>query len=331
MTTLLRPLVSVVIPAWNAAAHIEHCLSAVLGQDYPLDRMEIIVVDGASDDDTADRARGALADAGLASARVVHNPGATTPSNLNAGLAEATGDYVARVDARSALPADYISRCVAVLEADAEVVVVGGRPVAVAPGAGLVHRGIARSWNQPLPGLSSHRRSSASGPADTVYLGFFRRHELIDAGGWDERFDRNQDFELNRRLGRTGIVWFDAGISVEWVPVPTLGRLWRQNVTFGRWKVRYWRLTGDRPRPRQWVLLAIPPIGAVLAAVALLRSPRLVGGAAVVGSATLVVPSDPRDWATIPERIVAASSTVLTGVAWTLGVWSELLRPRTRS
>ena len=58
-------------------------------------------------------------------------------------------------------------------------------------------------------------------------------------------------------------MWFDASLPVEYVPRTSVRDLYRQYVRFGRWKVRYWRRTGDRPRPRQIGLLVAVPAAAL--------------------------------------------------------------------
>ena len=154
-----------------------------------------------------------------------------------------------------------------------------------------------------------------------MYLGFFRREELVAAGGWDERFERNQDFELNRRLGQAGVVWFEASLPVTYVPVRTLSELWRQYVQFGRWKVRYWRLTGDRPRAGQWLLLAMPVValGSALALVRRFGSRAILPPAVGAGAVLIWKGESP-----VAVRVATIAATGVSGAAWTLGIWLEL-------
>ena len=104
-----------------------------------------------------------------------------------------------------------------------DVVVVGGAQIAVARDEDPTARGIARALNNRWGmGMSRYRRGAPSGPSDTVYLGAFRTEQLEAAGGWDEAFDTNQDFELNRRMGELGIVWFEASLEVGYRPRASL-------------------------------------------------------------------------------------------------------------
>src|SRR6266545_5303700 len=106
------PMVSVVLPIRNEADFIGRALSSVLAQDYPADRLEILVADGGSTDGTrnivhslAARAPGRL--------RLIDNPGRIVPTGLNAALAVATGDVIVRVDGHCEIAPDFVRRAVA--------------------------------------------------------------------------------------------------------------------------------------------------------------------------------------------------------------------------
>jgi GT2 family glycosyltransferase len=323
------PLVSVLIPARNEARDIEHCLERIAAQDYPHERLEVIVVDGGSTDGTGDIARRVLA-AGDFHRWVVHrNPTGGTPSNLNAGLALTTGLYLCRVDARSFVPPEYVRVCSKVLDERPDVAVTGGAQVAVAVGDDPWGVGIARALNNRwLMGLSRYRRAATSGPSDTVYLGAFRTEVLRAAGGWDERFATNQDFELNRRLGGLGLVWFEQGLAVGYRPRASLAQLARQYHRFGRWKARYWSVTGDRPRPRQLALLGAPLASLVGGAVMWWCGPRsrlplVVAAAAGAVAAELRGPTGPRSRDPAAHAVSLAASAVV-GASWLAGAWAGL-------
>jgi glycosyltransferase involved in cell wall biosynthesis len=97
------PLVSVVIPLRNEAAHICKCIDSVLAQDYPPDRLEVIAVDGDSDDATLQVLHGYGEHV-----RVLRNPARIVPTAMNIGIRAARGEIIARVDAHTELAADYI-------------------------------------------------------------------------------------------------------------------------------------------------------------------------------------------------------------------------------
>ncbi|HVX17870.1 MAG TPA: glycosyltransferase [Acidimicrobiales bacterium] len=329
-----EPLVSVVIPARNEVQHLARCLEAVAGQDWPLSRLEVIVVDGESEDGTAELAEQVLATLPFGRTQVVQNPARSTPSNLNMGLAFARGSYICRVDARSLIPPGYVRTCVGVLAAHPDRAVVGGAQVAVPPQPGAVGEGIARALNNRYTmGMSRYRRGASSGPSDTVYLGFFRTEDLRAIGGWNERFGTNQDFELNRRMSTRGSVWFDDSIPVGYIPRATLGDLYRQYRRFGEWKVRYWRETGDKPQPRQLAALAALPVGALavaLGAAAMVARPRFrrsAGVAVWIGAAVSIRPKDrqEKEMAFRSGPVAAIAAMAVSG-GWTVGAWTGLVR-----
>lgn len=327
-------LVTVLIPARNEEADIERCLRAVLAQDHPHDRMEIVLVDGGSTDATATVARSVLA-SGDIPWKIVDNPVGTTPSNLNAGLAVASGEYLCRVDARSIIPVEYVRLCAELLADRSDVVVTGGAQVAVTGSPrtdSAVAAGIARALNNRFTmGGARYRSGAAAGPSDTVYLGAFRTSDLLAADGWNVTFATNQDYELNRRLGQRGVVWFDDRLQVAYIPRRTLRGLWTQYHRFGCWKSVYWRETGDRPQLRQVVPLAGAMTVGVGVVVLLASFPVrgvLTGGAVTSAAALLAVDrlgSPIAERAT--ERVVGAAAIGVVGVAWATGVARGALRP----
>lgn len=322
----MTPLVSVVIPVRNEAVDLRACLEAVLAQDYPHDRIEVLVVDGGSTDGSPELAGDVLSRSDLSWA-VIDNPTGTTPSNLNVGLARASGSILCRVDARSLISVGHVRLCTAALLAEPTRVVVGGGQRAVArPAASVVARGIARALNNRwTTGLARYRRSSAAGPADTVYLGAFFTEALRQVGGWAMELPTNQDFDLNQRLRAHGSVWFDPALTVRYLPRETLGALGRQYFRFGRWKRRYWRLRSTRPTPRQWALLALPPACGALGLVAVIRAP--VPALAVAGTAGILLDAAGGEGrADVRVRAAGLLAGLVSSVSWWAGVIWE--RPR---
>lgn len=325
------PLVTVLIPARNEAGDIAQCLDAILAQDYPHDRLEIVVVDGGSTDTTAAVVAASLTPSDVAW-RVVTNVRGDTPSNLNRGLAAASGSVVCRVDARSLVPPLYVSRCVAVLNGRPDVSVVGGAQVAIARGSDLRSVSIARALNnRRAMGGARYRAEAESGETDTVYLGAFRTDDLRRVNGWDERFATNQDFDLNRRLSIYGLVWFESGIPVGYMPRQSVSRLISQYHRFGQWKVRYWRMTNSAPLRRQRALLAVPIVGAVVGGSMLVVLPNRVRLWAVATMAIAGPLSVDRvghagqagNMPGVPARWLAGVINGLVGLAWFIGIGHE--------
>lgn len=286
-TEARQPSVSVLIPVRNAEATIEAALDSVLSQDYE-GSVEVIVADGSDTPATSELVRRRYP-----TVRLVPNPERTIGFGSNAALRAATGEVAVRCDAHTALPPGYLRRAVETL-ARTGAANVGGRQRPV--GDGPFERAVSMAMTSPLgAGGARHRVGGAEGPADTVYLGVFRREALDAVGGYDPGLERNGDYELNWRLRQRGeTVWFDPGLSVTYRPRGTLRALARQYFDYGRWK----RVVLRRHPPSvRWRQIASPAIvlalagGLVLAlvgapwpALALLSAyvPTLVGAAAVM-------------------------------------------------
>jgi succinoglycan biosynthesis protein ExoA len=282
----MTPRVSVIVPARNEAGTIEACLQSIFAQQVD-GGLEVIVADGRSSDETTELARSL-------GATVVDNPARTTPAALNAALAAAQGSIVVRFDAHGRMPPGYVQASVKALDEEAEAVGVGGwiqveanGPWGRAIGAVLGSRfgiGNARSWREPRP-------NQGRVDVETFPLGCWPTERLRAAGGWDERFLRNQDFELNHRLRTSGgRIIFDPHVWSYYRPRESIRSLARQYWDYGRFKALTVATQPQSLRPRQVapVVLLVTAGAAVLptdigrlARIALLGYGLLVSGVAV--------------------------------------------------
>lgn len=322
------PLVSVVIPTLNEEADIETCIDAVGHQTHPADHIELIVVDGCSEDGTVDRVRRATQRYSFRDVAVVENPVRRTSAGLNRGLERAHGAYLVRVDARSRIPEDYIEVSIGILAEHREIGVVGGAQAAQPRSERLVDVAIARALrNRWSTGLSRYRRSSISQPSDTVWMGVFRPDELRKLGGWAEDVALNEDYDLNSRYRSSGmVVWFQADLRSGYVPRASVLGVAKQYYRFGMVKGISWA-RGGRPSPRQLFLLALP-IGAGAATFGAAR--RLGGWKAVALPPGALVLVDALGNAGPPVplggRLYAAGVIGVYVTSWWTGVWHGLVR-----
>ncbi|MDP8988208.1 MAG: glycosyltransferase, partial [Actinomycetota bacterium] len=252
---------------------------------------------------------------------IAQNPARRTSAGLNIGLGHARGDYVARVDARSRIPTTYVRQCLQRLAHQPEIGVVGGMQVAQARTGGAVEAGIARALrNRWTTGLSRYRRGSSSGPSDTVWMGFFRTEELRARQGWDAAVALNEDYELNHRYRLDGrVVWFDASLRSGYLPRRTLAELARQHFRFGRVKGMSWA-RGQRPAPRQLLLVVAPLAGAIVLRSLLARSGPWSAVAVPASLLALDRLQGDDDEATPLIRLAASAATATIGLSWWSGV-----------
>ena len=197
------PLVSVVVPCRNEERHIAQCLDSILACDFPQERLEILVVDGCSDDGT--RAILARYAERYARIHVLDNPKRITPTALNIGVLAARGEIIMRMDAHVIYPASYISQLVGALE-ETGADNVGGI-IATLPGDdSATARAIAVGLSHPLGVGNSYFRvgSRERRWTDAVSFGCYRRQVFERIGLFDEELVRNQDDEFDLRLIKHG-------------------------------------------------------------------------------------------------------------------------------
>lgn len=320
------PTVSVLVPTLNEATTIAECIRALADQDLGTATMEIIVADGGSSDATVEVARAELAAMPSVRSEVLHNAPGTRPSNLNAALRRAQAPHVCRVDARSRVPKHYVRQCVEVLTERPDVAVVGGRQRAIGVAGDPVSSGIARALNNRWAmGFSRYRFARMSQPSDTVYLGAFRTEQLRASGGWREDLLVNEDFDLCRRMAKVGLVWFDHELAVDYEPRRGLAALGSQYVSFGQWKVRYWRSTGDSPRPRQLALMGVPIVAGAVVLVGLRRYPLRTVALGTVGALTVEGAGTDGPPAGIAARLIGVAGMAMIGGGWLAGIATEAL------
>lgn len=200
------PTVSIVLPCRNEAKYIARCLDTLLATTYPHDRLELLVMDGKSEDAT--RAIVQTYAAKHPWIRLLDNPRKIVPAALNIGIQAATGDVVVRVDAHALYPPEYLPRLVDALQSSGAANV--GGPVVVLPASrSATGRAIAVALAHPFGVGNSWFRIGSAQPrwVDTVAYGCWHRELFAKVGLFDEELVRDQDEEFNyRTVGQGGRV-----------------------------------------------------------------------------------------------------------------------------
>lgn len=220
--------------------------------------------------------------------RVIDNPGRIVSTGLNAALKSARGEIIIRMDAHTEYAPDYVSQCVAAIQATGADNV--GGPW-VARGNDYLSQTIAAAFQSPFAvgGASAHK-PCYEGPIDTVYLGCWRRQAFGRFGCFDEELVRNQDDEHNLRIVRGGgKIWQSQKIRSWYRPRGSLGALFNQYVQYGYWKVR---VIQKHKLPASWRHLVPGAFVFTLAVLALLSvfcflllvAPNLGAGGSVFNS-----------------------------------------------
>lgn len=224
--------VSVVMPVLNEAEHLAAAVDAVLTQQWSAG-MEVVLAVGPSNDGTEQVAHGlAETDPRVV---VVANPSGRTPDALNAAIAATRYPVIVRVDAHTELPPGYIAAAVNTL-ARTGADNVGG--IMWPQGRTAFEQAVAVAMTSPIGvGAASYHTGGDEGPCESVYLGVFRKSALQRVGGYDPRFTRAQDWEMNHRIiDSGGVVWFTPELRVTYRPRPTWRALARQYFQYGQWR-----------------------------------------------------------------------------------------------
>ena len=226
------PPVSVILPILNEERDLSNCISAILQQDYPSD-IEVILALGPSKDKTTQIAEKLSAlDSRI---KLVSNPTGQTAVGLNLAIKMSSNEIICRIDGHSEISKDYVKTAVEILQKK-NAVNVGGLMHADSD-SGL-QRVVAQAMRSKLGvGPSKFHTGGSAGESDTVYLGTYKKSAVLAAGGFDERYIRAQDWELNYRLRKNGgLIWFDPRLQVTYRPRSTFNKLAKQYFQYGRWR-----------------------------------------------------------------------------------------------
>ncbi|RLU94815.1 glycosyl transferase family 2 [Streptomyces griseocarneus] len=232
MTEQQPPAVSVIMPVLNEERHLRTSVRHILEQDYA-GELEVVIALGPSADRTDEIAAELVAEDPRV--HTVPNPTGRTPAALNAAIKASRHPVVVRVDGHGMLSPDYIATAVRLLEET------GAQNV-----GGIMHAEGENDWETAVAaamtsrigvGNAAFHTGGAAGPAETVYLGVFRREALEQQGGYNEEFIRAQDWELNFRIREAGgLIWFSPELKVSYRPRPTVKALAKQYKDYGRWR-----------------------------------------------------------------------------------------------
>ncbi len=332
-----HPLVTIVVPCRNEERYIVECLDSILACDYPSDRLEVLVVDGMSDDGT----RTVLAHYATRNplVRILDNPRRITPVALNLAIRAARGEVIVRMDAHVVYPRNYVSRLVAALDefgADNVGAVLRTLPA----NQTAMGKAIAIGMSHPFGVGTSYFRIGTDQPrwVDTIAFFCIRRATFDRVGMFDEELIRHQDGEFNARLIKSGgrILLIPDVVSYYYARA-TLRQVGRMFYQYGYFKPLVAKKLGRFMTVRQ----LIPPgfvLGLVVTGVAaLLWKPALILFGLVAGSyAGIVLGSAVQTALKQGPAVGAALATVLPviHVSYGVGFWRrvvELLLPSRRT
>ena len=325
--------VSVVIPVLNEGASLEGVVRALLGQEYPADMFEVILVDGGSTDETLSiafelgRSR--------SNVKLFPNPARLSSAGRNAGARAARGDVVMFVDGHCEVPDRFL------LSSLSELVRTTGADVFCRPqplqaaGLSATQRAIALARASRLghnPGSHIFAQNE-EGFVDPESSGAAYTRRVFDTiGFFDESFDACEDVDFNLRAREAGLKAFTSPrLTIRYKPRDSLAALFRQMARYGSGRARLLAKHPGRGLAGA-LLLGLPPL--VLAALAVCSvvyrgaGYALLGivlGYAVVTAAASAALSAGRGMGLLP-RVFTAFLAIHLGLA--AGFWKKLFEGR---
>ena len=227
------PFISIIIPCRNEEKFIATVLANILAQDYPMELIEVFVVDGNSTDSTKNIAMSFSKE--FRELYILNNPHKTVPFALNLAIKKTKGKFIIRMDAHTNYANDYVNKIVETFQStNADVV---GGPMR-AEGKTDFQKAVAYCTSTKMGvGDSSFHDETVRGYVDSVYLGAWKRELFNDVGMFDEQMKRNQDDEFHYRAKSRGKkIYLNPEIRSVYYPRTTAKKLFIQYFQYGLYK-----------------------------------------------------------------------------------------------
>ncbi|MDR3234535.1 MAG: glycosyltransferase family 2 protein [Planctomycetaceae bacterium] len=233
---------SVILPVRNESAHIADVLDQLLGQNYPSEFFECIVVDGLSTDATPAVVQQYCNK--YPNVRYLENPKKLASAARTIGAENARGEAVIIVDGHCIIDnRDMLKNAAeAFMQSDADCL---GRPQPLEmKDATTLQWAVAAARRSPLghhPDSFIYSGQAQFSPASSVAIAY-RKTVFDKVGYFDEQFDACEDVEFNTRCDKAALrCYFEPAIAVRYVPRKTLSGLFFQLCRYGRGRVRLFR------------------------------------------------------------------------------------------
>jgi len=272
------PFVSILIPTLNEQSFIQPCIQSLLEGNYPLDNIEVLVIDGGSTDNTQQEVI-ELTDR-YPSIQLLQNEKKIVPAAMNIGISESSHDILIWAGAHAVYDADYVKHSVDILTTE-KCASVGGviQPIAKT----FIGCAIAAATSSKFGiGNAKYRYATSRQTVDTVFGGCWFKSDILEIGGFNENWVRNQDYELNCRLrDQIGPILLDPSIRCKYFCRETIRQLARQYFNYG-----YWRFHTSRKHPGSFTIRQAAPL---VLALGLLVSCLLVFNFPFLASLTPIV------------------------------------------
>ena len=195
--------VSVIIPCRNEEKFIGQCIDSILSQDYPKNKIEILVIDGMSEDRTREIIKNYQKKYKFI--RIISNERKITPVALNVGIKNAKGEFLMRMDAHSFLEKDYIKKCLEALK-NYNADFVGGSWKILPRDNKITTKAVVFAMQSKFGAGNAYYKTGSENPkeADAVAFLCCKKEVFGKYGYFNENLERSQDIEFNKRVKKAG-------------------------------------------------------------------------------------------------------------------------------
>ena len=235
---LNSPFVTIILPCRNEEKFIGPCLDSIIANDYPKNNLEILVIDGMSDDKTREILKDYSQKYNFI--KIIDNPKKFIPLALNIGVKNAKGEFIVRMDAHSVYNKNYISKCIKYLK-EYEVDNVGGIWKIMPSEKTLINKAIVLASSSFFGAGNAHYRTGYSKGlkfVDTVFGGCYKKDVFKKIGLYNENLVRSEDMEFNLRLKKAGgKILLVPEIVTRYYPKSTLKEFFKHNFLDGIWTI----------------------------------------------------------------------------------------------
>lgn len=232
---MINPIVSVIVPCRNEKEYIEHSIRSIFNQIELSNKIEVIVVDGNSNDGTKNILKNLLFE--FPNLKVVNNPKQTTPFALNLGIMDSKGDYICIFGAHAEYADDFLINAIDLMNNHPEADCVGGPIISKGTNNFGIATALAMS-NLIGVGNAKHRFPDYEGYAEMACFPVFRREVFSKIGLYDESLIKNQDDEFCFRLTKNGgKVYISPKVKSTYYVRESIIKLFKQYYNYGKWRI----------------------------------------------------------------------------------------------
>lgn len=197
-------LVSICVVAYNEEKMLGNLLDDIKVQDYPHEKIEIVLIDSMSTDNTRNIMENFKKQTNnFENIQILENKKKRQAPGWNVAINNYRGDVIIRVDAHAAIPVDFVRKNVMLLE-QGENVCGGQRPNRILENTAWKQTLLLAEQSMFGSSIAFYRRGKKNTYVKSLFHGAYRREVFDKVGGFNEELGRTEDNEIHYRIREAG-------------------------------------------------------------------------------------------------------------------------------